>query len=277
MSEQERPSLRNIESARSQITNKFKGNQEEEENGKSMDAVNDFLSRIGANENVPDSKESETETRDIKDIFASLTADEDSEQEENVLKPEISYQEIQSADPEQEEIVDIYAKDTGDVGNKAVKEDDGNEFLKKLQSEPTVSAYSQSKAKLELREDSRGEFIIVEENDGNLLIVFEKGGENAVSLKMPAASIPDGHSVNAMLAPDINLSLTYKRKVQGKDILTVVLEHGVHSVRTEVISGKPFVRKIAFGEMEFELFAGAEVTAGMFSIFVEEKRVVYKY
>ena len=94
---------------------------------------------------------------------------------------------------------------------------------------------------------------------------------------MPALSIPDGYPVNAMLAPDINLSLTYSRKGDGKDILNVVLEHKDNSVCTEVIPGKPFIRRIAFGGMEFELFAGAEVTAGLFSIFVEERRIVYKY
>jgi len=283
MSDQEtvRPSLKGIESAKSQITGKFKGGQEEEENMKGIDAVNDFLSRIGADDkNSPEAVSEAEETRDIRDIFASLTSDDVvADAEEDILKPEMSYQEIPAAEPEEEQPVDIYADEVGgDAAETApVQEEEEDEFLKKFHSKPATPVHAPRAAEAVSDRDPGGEFIIVEESDGNLLIVFEKGGKNAVSLKMPAMSIPDGYPVNAMLAPDINLSLTYSRKGPGKDILTVLLEHGDNLVRTEVIPGKPFIRKITFGGMEFELFAGAEVTAGLFSIFVEEKRIVYKY
>lgn len=287
MSDQEtvRQSLKGIESAKSQITGKFKSEQEEDENVKGIDAVNDFLSRIGANDETSSEAESETEeVRDIRDIFASLTSDDVvAETEEDILKPEMSYQEIPAAESEEEKPVDIYADESDGKTAEAVsvseenENKDEDEFLKKFKPEIAVPVRAPRTARAVSDKDPGGEFIIVEENNGNLVIVFEKGGKNAVSLKMPALSIPDGYPVNAMLAPDINLSLTYSRKGDGKDILNVVLEHKDNSVCTEVIPGKPFIRRIAFGGMEFELFAGAEVTAGLFSIFVEEKRIVYKY
>lgn len=287
MSDQEtvRQSLKGIESAKSQITGKFKSEQEEDENVKGIDAVNDFLSRIGANDETSSEAESETEeVRDIRDIFASLTSDDVvAETEEDILKPEMSYQEIPAAESEEEKPVDIYADESDGKTAEAVsvseenENEDEDEFLKKFKPETAVPVRAPRTARAVSDKDPGGEFIIVEENNGNLLIIFEKGGKNAVSLKMPALSIPDGYPVNAMLAPDINLSLTYSRKGDGKDILNVVLEHKDNSVCTEVIPGKPFIRRIAFGGMEFELFAGAEVTAGLFSIFVEERRIVYKY
>lgn len=300
MSEQEnaRPSLRGIESARSQITGKFKAGEEEDTIVKTekIDAVDDFFSRLGVGDIEKDiaaddiiQPEELHEVRNVRDIFADLTAEkpskEDTKDSGDILKPEISYQDIASEEKEEEAPVDIYTRDEekSDVAEdmlwpeKAESDADAEEdpFFKKLQSAAAPVSEPKSFRPIQVSPVSGNTLITVQEQGGNISISFEKEGKNVVSLKMPVISIPDGHSVSASLAPDISLVLSYARG--RSSVLSIVLDHGGETVKTEIASGSPSLRKIAFGGMEFEVFAGAEVEAGVFSIAVKEDRIFYRY
>ena len=290
MSEQElaRTSLRGIETTRSQITGKFKSGPEEGDDvvvkSEKIDAVDDFLSRLGNTEAEEAEETAEVdkieapvkEERNIRDIFANLTAEIEDEisdpEEEDILKPEISYQDIEP-EKEEESPVDIYARDEVVTEADTLADDP---FLQKISNsviEPVVKQKVEQKPVFKAGRGSTS--LIVQEKDDNIAVSFASGGKNIVSLKMPILSIPDGYPVSASLAPDIGLLISYSRG--KKSVLTVVLEQGNEQVKTEIIGGSPSVRKISFGGMEFEVFAGAEVEAGMFSVTVEEDRLVYKY
>lgn len=299
MSEQEnaRPSLRGIESARSQITGKFKTGDEEENIIKTekIDAVDDFFSRLGVGDMEKDTaidketpQEVPHEVRNVRDIFADLTAEAPSEEDtedsdSDILKPEISYQDIASEEQEEDVLPDIYTKEderAGDVNELSSPAEEDDPFFKKLQS--SASEIPAAKAKPLRQEPVKPvkavfgcTLLTVQEQDGNISISFERDGKNVVSLRMPVVSIPDGHPVSASLAPDISLVLSYLRG--RSSTLSIVLDHSGETVKTEIVSGSPSLRKIAFGGMEFEIFAGAEVEAGVFSITVEEDRMLYRY
>ena len=299
MSEQEnaRPSLRGIESARSQITGKFKTGDEEENITKTekIDAVDDFFSRLGVGDMEKDTaidketpQEVPHEVRNVRDIFADLTAEAPSEEDaedsdSDILKPEISYQDIASEEQEEDVLPDIYTKEderAGDVNGLSSPAEEDDPFFKKLQS--SAAEIPAAKAKPLRQEPVKPvkavfgcTLLTVQEQDGNISISFERDGKNVVSLRMPVVSIPDGHPVSASLAPDISLVLSYLRG--RSSTLSIVLDHSGETVKTEIASGSPSLRKIAFGGMEFEIFAGAEVEAGVFSITVEEDRMLYRY
>lgn len=303
MSEQEstRPSLKGIESTRSQITSKFKLGVEEEENmikAEKADTIDAFLSRIGNDASTTEVVEPEEEMekeevvdegRKIRDIFADLTAGiEEDEAEDEVLKPEISYQDIEP-EKEEEPPINIYASDSvskeveddpflgkfSDISAKDTPYEQPMPYKDKPVSYEEKIPYVSKKTAPVIHSVQGNNFLIVQETNGNIAISFEVNGKSIVSLKMPLASIPNGYPVSASLAPDIGLVLTYTSG--RKSVLSVVLEHGDENVKTEIIGGIPSVRKISFGGMEFEVFAGAEVVAGMFSVIVEEDRLVYKY
>lgn len=298
MSEQEntRPSLKGIESARSQITGKFKSGEEEDGIVKTekIDAVDDFFSRLGIGDMEKDiaaddvmQPEELHEVRKVRDIFADLTAEEPSQEDtkdpDDILKPEISYQDIASEEKEEEIPVDIYTRDEErpDVAEdipwteKADADTEEDPFFKKLQSAAAPVSEPKSFRPMQVSPVSGNTLLTVQEQGGNISISFEKEGKNVVSLKMPVVSIPDGHPVSASLAPDISLVLSYARG--RSSVLSIVLDHGGETVKTEIASGSPSLRKIAFGGMEFEVFAGAEVEAGVFSIAVKEDRIFYRY
>lgn len=298
MSEQEntRPSLKGIESARSQITGKFKSGEEEDGIVKTekIDAVDDFFSRLGIGDMEKDiaaddvmQPEELHEVRKVRDIFADLTAEEPSQEDtkdpDDILKPEISYQDIASEEKEEETPVDIYTRDeerpnvAEDIPwtEKADADTEEDPFFKKLQSAAAPVSEPKSFRPMQVSPVSGNTLLTVQEQGGNISISFEKEGKNVVSLKMPVVSIPDGHPVSASLAPDISLVLSYARG--RSSVLSIVLDHGGETVKTEIASGSPSLRKIAFGGMEFEVFAGAEVEAGVFSIAVKEDRIFYRY
>lgn len=295
MSEQEntRPSLRGIESVRSQITGKHKGGQEEEDENmakaEKIDAVDEFFSRLGVGDtdggdtgHEDESPREETGSiRNVRDIFADLTAEDrpgDEDSSGDILRPEISYQDISSEEQKEDDPGDIYTRDDGSEGDgedaeKAQETEENDPFLQKMQAAAAPAVKARPGSKIAYASSSGGELLSVQEKNGIVAVSFEKDGKNIVTLRMPALSIPEGHPVSASLAPGISLSLSCAKG--RRDVLNAVLDNGGERVKAEIVSGAP--RKISFGAMEFDVFAGTEVDACGFSITVEEDRLLYRY